>query len=48
MKTEQQIKDKIIELYEAFTKSCGNRFDGADYSIQKQISILKWVLDGEK
>ncbi len=48
MKTEQEIKDKIISLYEAFAQSCCNPFDGADYSIKKQIRILKWVLeDGE-
>lgn len=48
MKTEQEIKDKIISLYEAFVQSFANQFDGADYSIKDQIRILKWVLeDGE-
>ena len=44
MRSEDEIKNKIIELYEKFAKSFGDQFNGADYEIKREIDILKWVL----
>lgn len=44
MRSENEIKDKIIELQEKFIKSFGDRFNGAEYRIKREIDILKWVL----
>ena len=44
MRTEDEIKDKIIELQEKFIKSFGDQFNGADYRIKREIDMLEWVL----
>ena len=48
MKTESEIKDKIIELYKEFGKSFSNQFDGAQYHLKGQAELLEWVLKDEK
>lgn len=51
MKTEQEIKDKLIEIYEdiisktKLSKTYGNQFNGEIYGNKKQIEILEWVLE---
>lgn len=51
MKMEQEIKDKLIEIYEdiisktKLSKIHGNQFNGEIYGNKKQIEILEWVLE---
>lgn len=46
MRSEDEIKDKIIELYKRFIKSFDDQYNGADYRIKKQIDMLEWVIQG--
>lgn len=44
MRSEDEIREKIIELYDKFTKSFSDQFNGADYGIKREIKMLEWVL----
>ena len=48
MKTESEIKDKIIELYKEFGESFSNQFDGAQYHLRQKAELLEWILSDEK